>query len=63
MVKNIFLLTKSKIQHLLKNKNLLNTKLIDENKIDNFLKVLSSRKIILDRLSCSLAYENVLKIK
>ena len=54
---------KSKIQHLLKNKNLLNTKLIDENKIDNFLKVLSSRKIILDRLSCSLAYENVLKNK
>ncbi len=54
---------KSKIQKLFKKINKLKIKLIDESKLDIFLKDLKSKKIILDRLSCSFAYENILKNK
>ena len=54
---------KSKIQHLLTKNNFLKIKLLDENKISIFLKNLNANKIILDKLSCSLAYENLIKNK
>ena len=54
---------KSKIKKLFKKINRLKIKLIDESRLDIFLKDLKSKKIILDRLSCSLAYENILKNK
>ena len=54
---------KSKIRNLSNKKYLLKAKVIDENKINIFLKNFESRKIILDRLSCSLAYRNILKKK
>ena len=54
---------KTKIQHLLKKNNSLKIKLVDQNKISIFLKNLNSKKIILDKLSCSLAYENLIKNK
>ena len=54
---------KSKIKNLSIEKNLLKAKVIDENKISIFLKAFVSKKIILDRLSCSLAYRNILKNK
>ena len=54
---------KSKTQGLSIKKTLFKIKVIDENKIDTFLKTFVSKKIILDRLSCSLAYKNILKIK
>ena len=60
----IYLFTnKSKIQHLLMKCNKMKIEFIDESKIDFFLKNIISKKIILDRLSCSLAYENVIKKK
>tara|TARA_B100001057_G_scaffold453492_1_gene498339 strand:+ start:5820 stop:7511 length:1692 start_codon:yes stop_codon:yes gene_type:complete len=60
----IYLFTKkSKIKDLLTRNNSLKIKLIDENKISTFLKNFDTRKIILDKLSCSLAYENLLKSK
>ena len=52
---------KSKTQNLSTKKNFLKVKIIDENKINSFLKNLESKKIILDRLSCSIAYRNILK--
>ncbi len=55
--------TKSKMRDLYKQKNLHKLKIIDENKISDFLKKLNCNKIIIDRLSCSLAYENILKNK
>ena len=54
---------KSKIQHLFSNYNLKKIKTIEESNINIFLKELGSKKIILDRLSCSLAYENIIKKK
>ncbi len=54
---------KSKIRNFLIKRNLLKGKLIDENKINIFLKNFVPKKIILDRLSCSLAYRNILKNK
>ena len=54
---------KSKIRHLLTKNNSLKIKLVDENKISIFLKNLNAKKIILDKLSCSLAYENLIKNK
>ena len=54
---------KLKIKDLLKKRNTLKIELIDENKIDIFLKNLNSKKIVIDRLSCSIAYEDVLKNK
>ena len=52
---------KSKIKNLSIKKNLLKAKVIDENKINIFLKTFVAKKIILDRLSCSVAYRNMLK--
>ena len=52
---------KSKIQNLPMKKNLLKIDIIDEDKIVFFLKSLVSKKIIIDRLSCSLAYRDILK--
>ena len=52
-----------KIQNLLTKNKFLKIKLIDENKINIFLKNLDTKKIILDKLSCSVAYENLLKNK
>ena len=43
--------------------NSLKITLVDQNKISIFLKNLNSKKIILDKLSCSLAYENLIKNK
>ncbi len=54
---------KSKIQHLFSNYNLKKIKVIKESNINIFLKELGSKKIVLDRLSCSLAYENIIKKK
>ena len=60
----IYLFTnKSKIQNLFSNNNLKKIIVIDENKINIFLKELSSKKIIIDRLSCCLAFENIIKNK
>tara|TARA_Y100001970_G_scaffold278839_1_gene385116 strand:+ start:1733 stop:3424 length:1692 start_codon:yes stop_codon:yes gene_type:complete len=52
---------KSKIRDLFSNNNLKKIKVIDENNTHIFLKELNSKKIILDRLSCCLAYENIIK--
>ena len=52
---------KSKIQSLPLRKKLLKINIIDEDKINTFLNNFTSKKIILDRLSCSIAYTNLLK--
>ena len=52
---------KSNIQKSIIKKNILKIEVIEESKINIFLKNLVSKKIILDRLSCSLAYTNILK--
>ena len=52
---------KSNIQNLSVIMNLLKIKVFDENDINIFLKALVCKKIIIDRLSCSLAYINMLK--
>ena len=54
---------KSKIQNLPLRKKLLKINIIDEDKINIFLNNFTSKKIILDRLSCSIAYANLLKNK
>ena len=54
---------KSKIQNLFSNYNLKKIKVIEESNINIFLKELGSKKIVLDRLSCSLAYENIINKK
>ncbi len=54
---------KSKINYLFLSNNLKKIKLIDERNTDIFLKELNSKKIILDRLSCSLAYEDIIRNK
>ena len=60
----IYLFTdKAKIHNLFSNNSLKKIKVIDENKINIFLKELNSKKIILDRLSCCLAFENIIKNK
>jgi len=60
----IYLFTnKSKIQNLSIKKKILKAKVIDENKINIFLKAFVCKKIILDRLSCSLAFRNMFKNK
>ena len=60
----IYLFTnKSKIQNLPFKKKFLKINIIDEEKINIFLNDFVSKKIILDRLSCSIAYTNLLKNK
>ncbi len=60
----IYLFTnKSKIQNLSFKKKLLKVNIINEDKINIFLNNFVSKKIILDRLSCSIAYTNLLKNK
>ena len=54
---------KSKIQNLPLKKKISKIKIIDENKINTFLNDFSSKKIILDRVSCPIAYANLLKNK
>ncbi len=54
---------KSKIHNLPLKKKLSKIKIIDENKINTFLNNFSSKKIILDRVSCPMAYANLLKNK
>ena len=54
---------KSKIQNSLLKNNPLKIEVINENKTDFFLKNLNCKKIILDRLSCCLAYERIIKKK
>ena len=54
---------KSKIQNLSFKKNLLKINVIDEDKINIFLSNFASKKIILDQLSCCIAYKNLLKNK
>ena len=54
---------KSKIQNLPLKKKSLKINIIDEDKINIFLNDFASKKIILDRLSCSIAYINLLKDK
>ena len=44
-----------------KRNNFNKIKLIDENKIKYFLKNLNLKRLFLDRLSCSIAYENIIK--
>ena len=62
--KEIYLfVNKSKIQNLPFKKKLLKINIIDEDKINIFLNDFASKKIILDRLSCSIAYINLLKNK
>ena len=52
---------KSKIQKLIIKKNISKIEVLEESKINIFLKKLVSKRIILDRLSCSWAYTNILK--
>ncbi len=60
----IYLFTnKSKIKNLPFKKKLLKINIIDEDKINIFLNNFVSKKMILDRLSCSMAYTNLLKNK
>ena len=60
----IYLFTKkSKVQNLPFKKKLLKINIIDEDKINIFLNDFVSKKMILDRLSCSIAYTNLLKHK
>ena len=54
---------KSKIHNLFSKNSLKKIKIIDENRINIFLTELSSKKIILDRLSCCLAFEEIIKNK
>ncbi len=54
---------KSKIHNLFSKNSLKKIKIIDENKINIFLKELNSKKIILDRLSCCIAFEEIIKNK
>tara|TARA_B100000242_G_scaffold226051_1_gene166478 strand:- start:14 stop:1705 length:1692 start_codon:yes stop_codon:yes gene_type:complete len=54
---------KSKIRNLFSNDSFKKVKVINENNTNIFLKELNSKKIIIDRLSCSLAYENTIKNK
>ena len=54
---------KLKIQNLPLRKKSLKINIIDEDKINIFLNNFVSKKIILDRLSCSIAYTNLLKKK
>ena len=54
---------KLKIQNLPLRKKSLKINIIDEDKINTFLNNFTSKKIILDRLSCSIAYTNLLKNK
>tara|TARA_B100000963_G_scaffold318938_1_gene300387 strand:+ start:486 stop:2177 length:1692 start_codon:yes stop_codon:yes gene_type:complete len=54
---------KSKIRNLFSNNSFKKFEVIDEKNTNSFLKELSSKKMILDRLSCSLAYENIIKDK
>ena len=54
---------KSKIRNLFSNDSFKKVKVINENNTNIFLKELKSKKIIIDRLSCSLAYENTIKNK
>ena len=54
---------KLKVQNLFSKYNFKKIKVIEESNINIFLKELVSKKIILDRLSCSLAYENIIKKK
>ena len=58
-----FFANKSKIGNLFSNNNLKKINIIDERNLNIFLKELCSKKIIIDRLSCSLAYENLIKNK
>ena len=58
-----FFANKSKIGNLFSNNNLKKLDIIDERNLNIFLKELCSKKIIIDRLSCSLAYENLIKNK
>ncbi len=52
---------KLKTYDLIKKKNLKKFRIIDERKIIDFLKHLHSIKIVIDKLTCPLAYENMLK--
>ena len=54
---------KSKIQSLPLRKKLLKINIIDEDKINIFLNNFESKRIIIDRLSCSIAYANLIKNK
>ena len=54
---------KLKIQNLPLRRRSLKINIIDEDKINTFLNNFTSKKIILDRLSCSIAYTNLLKNK
>ena len=54
---------KSKIYSLLKNGFFIKTKLKSEGKINKFLENLKAKKIIIDRQSCSVAYEKIIKKK
>ena len=54
---------KSKIGNLFLDDSFKKLKVIDENNINNFLKELNSKRIIIDRFSCSLAYEHIIKNK
>ncbi len=59
---NIFLFTdKSKTLNIIKDKNFRKIKILDESKINYILYKLKAEKIIIDKLSCSIAYENILK--
>ena len=61
---NISFHKKSKIGNLFKKKNnLLKIKLFDENKLKIFLEDIYFKKIVIDKLSCSVGYENILKNK
>ena len=54
---------KSKIGNLFKKNNLLKINIFDENKLKIFLEDIYFKKIVIDKLSCSVGYENILRKK
>ena len=61
---NFFLFAdKSKTLNLFNDKSFAKIKILDESKINYILYNLKAKKIIIDRFSCSIAYENIIKTK
>ncbi len=62
--KNFFLISeKNKAQKLIKEKKISYQQLIDPKNIENLLKKIKKGKIIIDDISCSLFYKNLIKDK
>ena len=61
---NIFLISKkSKVKNLLDEKKINENQIIAPNKIENFLKKLKKKKIIIDIKTCSIFYEDIFNLR